>query len=111
MICHKTKKTIYVFYATYVDSSMVFCVYDFSIDCIRGLYYRSIACFEYCDFYEIWIPKGKSWFYYPTDSMRFGFPRGSPGFIIRLTAYVCMCAPRHLVEVWARLVVAISGTS
>ena len=44
-------------------------------------------------------------------SMRFGFPSGSPSFIIQQTACVCVCALRHLVEVWARLIAVVSGMS
>ena len=48
----------------------------------------------YLRFYEIWIPRGEVLVLLLSDIL-----------------HVCVCAPRHLVEVWARLVVTVSGTS
>ena len=55
----------------YVDSIMIFGIYDFTMDCIW------------------WLLSIRQHVFIAAISMRFGFPRGSPGFIIRQTACVC----------------------
>ena len=40
--------------------------------------------------------------------MRFGFPEGKSWFCYDPTYCMCVCALRHLVEVWARLVAAVA---